>query len=64
MELECAIKKLDNQRRILLSSKIRKEFPINKGQKLTLELDEKDNRIIITKTENDSENGSDACVNA
>lgn len=60
MELECAIKKLDNQRRILLSSEIRKEFPINKGQKLTLELDEKDNRIIITKTENDSENGSDA----
>ena len=62
--MECAIKKLDNQRRILLSSKIRKEFPINKGQKLILELDEKDNKIIITKTENDSENGSDACANA
>lgn len=64
MSSDSVIKKLDKSRRIVLSADIRKNFPISKGQRVSLELDEKNNRIILTKLENDSENGSGASVNA
>lgn len=64
MSSEKIVKKIDKSRRLVLSADIRQIFPVDRGQKVSLELDERNNRIILAKLENDSENGSGASENA